>query len=337
MTKTAKQDPLRSIWLLLLSVMLWPIALTLLLLSFTRGRWYRLWPFEIIGAGYLWFTVLTLILSLGLWLVKLCPQRRELTLVLLVALGVYTTTIGHWYLPRLRDARTGGIPLTVMTYNVNYQLWNTTAVTELVRANPVDVFGLVEPFQEQAAELRNQVQDLYPHYYRATGGGLSLFSRYPITEATTENLETRYHSLFALIDVSGKPVRLVVAHPLAPVSPRHFVHRNEAMRTLAAYAAQQPITTVMLGDFNLTSWSIYFRDFLINSGLRSVNLGHGLNPTWFYNDIGRSLSRLEQLKQFLKIPIDHIFVSQNVSVDQVITPAAGVSDHRPVIAKLRVR
>ena len=320
---------------MLLSIILWPIALLLLLLSFVSGPWYRLWPFEMIGAGYLWFAALTLILVLVL-LRRHRLHRRKVMLVMALALGLYITTIGAWYIPRLRDARAGGVPLTVMTYNVNYQMWNTAAVTDLVRANPVDIFGLVEPFKEQAAELRDNVQDLYPHYYRATGGGLSLFSRYPITEATTENLGTKYHSLFAIADVNGKPVRIVVAHPLAPVSIYNFVHRNEAMVALAAYAAQQPITTVIMGDFNLTSWSIYFRDFIRQSRLRSVNLGHGLNPTWFYNGAGRSLSPLEQVKQVFKIPIDHVFVSQDVSVDQVITPNSGVSDHRPVMAKLRM-
>jgi endonuclease/exonuclease/phosphatase (EEP) superfamily protein YafD len=108
------------------------------------------------------------------------------------------------------------------------------------------------------------------------------------------------------------------------------------MAALATYATQQSITTVIMGDFNLTSWSIYFRNFIINSGLRSVNLGHGLNPTWFYADGARSLSHLDHWQQALKIPIDHIFVSKNVRVDQVITLPSGVSDHRPVMAKLRV-
>lgn len=256
-----------------------------------------------------------------------------------LAFGFYVATIGPWYLPSLQDfqeAKTDGLPLTVMTYNVNYKLWNTAAVIDSVRANPVDVFGLIEPFQEQAAALRDNVQNLYPHYYRATGGGLSLFSRYPINEAATDNLGTRYHSLFATIDVEGKPVRIVVAHPLAPVSITNFVERNETMAALATYGAQQVIATVIMGDFNVTSWSIYFRDFIRNSGLRSVNLGHGLQPTWFYNDAGRSLSPLEFFKQIFKIPIDHIFISQSITVDQVFTPSAGVSDHRPVVAKLRL-
>ncbi|MGD1929533.1 MAG: endonuclease/exonuclease/phosphatase family protein [Leptolyngbyaceae cyanobacterium] len=321
--------------MLLLSLVLWPVALALLL-SFTPGKWYKLWPFELIGAGYLWFAAVTGILLLALVLFRPRPPRRKVMLVMALALGLYATTMGTWYVPRLRDARTGDVPLAVMTYNVNYQTWNTAAVTELVRAHPVDIFGLVESFKEQAAELRDNVQDLYPHYYRATGGGLSLFSRDPIAEATTENLGTQYHSLFAIIDVNGKLVQIVVAHPLAPVSIYNFVNRNEAMGAVAAYAAQQPITTVIMGDFNLTSWSIYFRNFIRNSGLRSVNLGHGLNPTWFYNGARRSLSHLEQIKQAFKIPIDHIFVSQDIRVDQVITPSSGVSDHRPVIARLRI-
>ncbi|MEM1254077.1 MAG: endonuclease/exonuclease/phosphatase family protein [Cyanobacteria bacterium P01_H01_bin.21] len=320
-----------------LTIVLWPIALALLLLSFTTGRWYKLWPFEIVGAGYLWFSGLTLILLLALVFFKSRTPRRKLMLVVALTLGIYTTTIGTWYVPRLRDASTGGVPLSLMTYNVNHLRWDTAAVTDLVRTNPVDVFGLVEPFKEQAAELRDNVQDLYPHYYRSTGGGLSLFSRYPIAEATTENLDTQYHSLFAIVNVNDKPVRVVVSHPLAPVTMYNFVNRNEAMVALATYGAQQSITTVIMGDFNVTSWSIYFRNFIRDSGLRSASLGHGLNPTWFYNGVGRSLSRLESVKQVLKIPIDHIFVSQDISVDQVITPSSGVSDHRPVIAKVRMR
>ena len=321
---------------MLLSTLLWPIVLTLLLLSFSVGRWYRLWHFEIIGAGYLWLTALTAFLLLGLLLVRSRSPKRKLIVVLGLALGLYASTIGPWYVPHMQDARTGGVPFTVMAYNVNYKLWDTAAVTERVRSYPVDIFGLVEPLAEDAAELRNNVQDLYPHYYRATEGGLSLFSRYPIVEAITENLNSPSHSLFAIVDVEGKPVRIVLTHLRAPGSVNNFVDRNKAMAALAQYGAEQPGTTVIMGDFNATSWSLYFRDFIHVSGLRSVNLGHGINPTWFYNEVGRSLHHLERVLLFLKIPIDHIVVSPDISVDQVITPSSSVSDHRPVLARLRI-
>lgn len=228
-------------------VFLWSIALALVLISFTPGVWYKLWIVEILGTGYLWFAGLTVILLFAMLLPRFRPLRWKLVLTLAVGLGLYASTIGAWFVPRLRDARAGGVPLTVMTYNVNDQLWETGAVTSLVRANPVDLFGLVEPLKRQAAELRDNVQDLYPYDYRATGGGLSLFSRHPIIDAMTDNLGARQHSLFATINVKGHPLRLVISHPLAPVSITNFVIRNQTMAALAVYAAQQSIPTVIMG------------------------------------------------------------------------------------------
>jgi hypothetical protein len=60
---------------MLTSIWLWLIALTLLLISFTPGAWYKLWFFEILGAGYLWFAALTLILLLALFLPRFRPRR----------------------------------------------------------------------------------------------------------------------------------------------------------------------------------------------------------------------------------------------------------------------
>lgn len=322
---------------MLVAVLGWLSAIALLCLSLSFAPWYRIWLIEVIGGGYLWLAGFTLLLLLGIVAFKpKLPQRGILVLVLAIALGFYASATLTWYVPRSLDERMGGLPVTVMSYNVNYQLWDTEAVTEQVRANPAELLGLVEPSAEQAAELKATVQDLYPHYYRATGGGLSLFSRYPFLETATLNLGTLSHSLFATVDVNGKPIRVVVTHPVPPISRQHFMRRNQLIRALAKYGAEQDITTIIMGDFNTTSWSLYFHDFLRRSGLRSVNLGHGLNPTWFYNATGRSLSLREQILQVLKIPIDHIIVSQDISVDEVSALPAGVSDHRPLFAKLRL-
>lgn len=98
-----------SFFSMLNRILLWLIALPLLLLSVTSGPWYKLWLFEMLGTGYLWFAVCTLI-GLVLLLLQRCPPRRNLTLVFALALGFYATTIGTWYVPRLRDAGTGGDP-----------------------------------------------------------------------------------------------------------------------------------------------------------------------------------------------------------------------------------
>ncbi len=322
---------------MLLNVLLWSISIILLGLSFPSGPWHKFWLLELfVEAGYLWFATLTLLLLSSLLLLRLFSSRRKFIIVLIIALGSYASSILIWYVPRLSDMRTGGIPISVMTYNVNHQRWNTRAVTETVREHPVDIFGLVEPFKEQAAELRDNVRDLYPEYYRATGGGLSLFSRYAIVEAATEHLDTADSSLFAVLDIGGNLVQVVVTHPLVPVTKQNFIRRNKLIAALANYAHQQQQTTIILGDFNATSWSIYLRNFMHRSRLRSVALGHGIYPTWFYLDSRRSPAPAERFKQLLKIPIDRIFVSKSVRVDRVITAPSGASDHRPLIANLRV-
>ncbi len=322
--------------MILLSIILWLTTGVLLGLSLSAAWWYKFWVFEILGTGYLWFAGSTLLLLVSLLAIESLRRKRRLQVVLAIALLFYAETILSWYVPRLGDTKAGGIPVTVMTYNVNYQLWDTVATEKLVRAYPADIFGLVEPYKEQAADLWDTVQDLYPHYYRATGGNLSLFSRYPIIEARTDNLKSPHHSLFATLDIQGKAVQVIVMRPPAPQTKAYFNRRNQVLRTLADYAKQQKVPVILMGDFNTTSWSLYLREFVQRSGLRSATLGHGFHLTWYYATPTKAFSSTHWLFQLIKIPLDHIFVSQNMHVDRVTAAPPGVSDHRPLIAKIRI-
>lgn len=321
---------------MLLLRLLWSVAIILLGLSFPAGFWYRLWLVELIGSFYLWFSALTLIILISLFFLKIYVSHPRLILTLAIAALSYTCSIIYWYLPQPQDVATE-LEFTAMTYNVNHQRWDTEAVMGIVRSYSADIFGLVEPFQEQAADLRDRVQDLYPHYYRATGGGLSLFSRYPILTPETASLGTSDSSLLAMLDLKGKRIRVVVTHPIVPISRENHRRRNALIAALAKYAAQQQEPLIIMGDFNTTSWSPYLREFEHLSGLRNATLGYGLHPTWCYGDPGNFFCPLERFLRLLKIPIDHIFVSDYITVDRVITGPAGISDHRPLIVRLRIR
>ncbi|NJK64904.1 MAG: endonuclease/exonuclease/phosphatase family protein [Synechococcaceae cyanobacterium SM2_3_1] len=290
---------------------------------------------ELIGSFYLWLSVLTLFILISLLFLKIYVSHLKLILTLAFATLSYTYSIIYWYLPQPQGATTE-LEFTTMTYNVNRQSWDTEAVTEILRTYSADIFGLVEPFQEQAADLRDHVQDLYPHYYRSTGGGLSLFSRYPILTPKTDSLGTSDSSLLAMFDLKGKQIRVVVTHPIVPISRENHRRRNALISALAKYAAQQQEPLIIMGDFNTVSWSPYLREFEHLSGLRNATLGYGLHPTWCYGDPGNFFRPLEQFLRLLKIPIDHIFVSDHIIVDQVTTGPAGISDHRPLITHLQL-
>lgn len=326
-----------------LSRIIWAIVMVLLGLSITPAPWYKFWAFEIAGAGYLWYGATSLLILCSLAYFR--PRRlrrhlRRLILTLAIALIFYGTTILNWYIPRIIDSMSGGIPVTAMTYNVNDRYWDAASVARVVRSQQADIFGLIEPFPHQATELHALIDDLYPHFYAATAGELSLYSRYPILEATTEKLQTPFSSLFATLDLQGKALRVAIVHPLAPLSPKHFRGRNQNLSALAedarAHSSDYSSAAIVMGDFNTTSWSIYFHNFLRRSGLRSASLGHGIHPTWFYISSARPQVLLYQFLQLLKVPIDHILVSPQIRIDRVTTAPAGISDHCPLIAKIRI-
>jgi endonuclease/exonuclease/phosphatase (EEP) superfamily protein YafD len=316
--------------------LLWPITVILVAFSLTTAGWYRLWLFELIGTGYLWFASFTFLLLITLLGVKPLRGWRRLQIGLAIALLLYTAPLLNLYLPRLRDTQAGGTPLTLMTYNVNYQLWNTAAVEQIVRTYATDLLGLVEPTKQQAADLENRVQDLYPHYYRAAGGNLSLLSRYPVLAARTDSLGAAHQSLFATLDFHGQRVQVIVSRPPAPITKSAFNRRNQVLQALGNYANQQPSPLVVMGDFNTTSWSFYLHQFTQRSGLRNAAWGHGIHPTWYYATPTAPLFSRDWWFQWIKIPIDHIFISPTVRVEQIMAGPAGISDHRPLIVKLRL-
>ena len=79
---------------------------------------------------------------------------------------------------------------------------------------------------------------------------------------------------------------------------------------------------VVAGDFNVTPFSVHYGDFLKGTGLRDSALGFGISPTW------------NRRFPWVAIPIDHVFVSDDLVVmDRRVGPACG-SDHSPVIVTL---
>ncbi|MEM8641180.1 MAG: endonuclease/exonuclease/phosphatase family protein [Cyanobacteria bacterium P01_G01_bin.54] len=317
----------------------WLTAALLLGLSYPGSPWYRFWLIELAGAFYLWFGGLTLGVWLGVGWVQSPRLKTSLRLILAIALAMHTSTLLPWYIPPFHAATAQGQQLTVMTYNVNHQQWNLAQVAATVRSHPVDLFGLVEPKKEQASELRETLQDLYPYYYRATGGGTSLFSRYPLQSPRTENFGAQDHSLVAELEIAQTSLQVIVTHPLVPRSRLFFRRRNELIAAIARYAKQnaqqnpnQPL--IIMGDFNATPWSAYVREFVRVSGLRDATLGYGLTPTWFYWGASQSFSLESCIKQLFKIPIDYIFVSPELRVKAVMTLPSGASDHRPLLARV---
>jgi endonuclease/exonuclease/phosphatase (EEP) superfamily protein YafD len=85
---------------------------------------------------------------------------------------------------------------------------------------------------------------------------------------------------------------------------------------------QQPVG--ILGDLNTTGWSHEYRRFVSKARIRSARDKFGVHPTW------RSKLPL------LLMPIDHILFNEPLQALHTKTGAIPGSDHRYILAKLRL-
>lgn len=103
---------------------------------------------------------------------------------------------------------------------------------------------------------------------------------------------------------------------------RAMLQRAAQVRQLRAWIDQEELPVILSGDFNSTPDQWFYG--WLSRGLQAAGqLGGIAAPSW---PAGRPLVR-----------IDHVLVSREWEVLGGAVPAAGLSDHRPVIARLRWR
>lgn len=221
-----------------------------------------------------------------------------------------------------------GPHLRVMTANVQFGLADPDVVVRLAREHDIDVLAVQEltpAFHEQllAAGLDEQL----PHRvvdtrYGASGAGL--YSRHP-AEAVDHPVPGMHANPTVRLRVPGaRPVQATVVHPAPPLLD---ADRAEWARTLAALPRPGDGGTVhlLLGDFNATVDQPTLRDLLGDGYVDAAGaVGKGWQPTWRARGLAPGLA------------IDHVLVDRFTKADEVTVHGLPGSDHRAVVATLRL-
>ncbi|WP_413160331.1 endonuclease/exonuclease/phosphatase family protein [Capilliphycus salinus ALCB114379] len=120
----------------------------------------------------------------------------------------------------------------------------------------------------------------------------------------------------------NQPLSILSLHVTRPRNNGTTNYQKKELDGVAAWSQEQQNQghqVIIIGDFNLTPWSIRFRQFLQAANLRNSQRGFGLQPTW-----------LAGLPPFMMIAIDHGIYSEDlVTLDRKIGPKLG-SDHLPL-------
>ena len=217
--------------------------------------------------------------------------------------------------------------LRIALLNVEYNNEDHARVLEQLRSADADVIAVVEVGARWLQVLREGLGDTHPHveaHPRSDRFGLVLLSRRPLTPhrlIVSDSITT----LVSSVQVAQEEVTIALVHPPPPITPRLHNRRDAVIDAIIARRPAWGRSVIVLGDFNATSWSPALQRLMERARLRDSRGGRGLFGSW--------PSRLA----VLGIAIDHVFLSENISViSREVGPHVG-SDHRPVLIEVGLK
>ncbi|BCL34642.1 endonuclease/exonuclease/phosphatase family protein [Nostoc sp. MS1] len=297
------------------------------------------WPLEMLTHFRFQYLVLSLIVTsvlLILWKTRHIKSKL-LIFTSLLLVGLNLIEILPWYIPHTQQlAGNTSTPIRVLSFNINVQNKQYDNMVDVVLDSQTDVAVLSEVSQDTMTKLNEGLKGTLPYTFRTPGGGMAIFSRFPFLDVKGDNFNKQgNHNLIATLEINKQPVKVIGTHPLVPVKLTNFHSRNRQLAALAKYIQEINQPLILVGDFNLTPWSPYYRRFINKTKLHNTRLGFGILPSW-----PRPATHVHIPKwqiPLVNIPIDHCLVSQHFNVARIYTGANGNSDHASLITELVLR
>ncbi len=221
----------------------------------------------------------------------------------------------------------------MLTANLLAGAADPAAVVEVVRARQVDLLLVQELTPTAQAELDRLGLDMVLVHRQLNPivgtPGSGLYARHPLSDGGVRQLRGAwaFTQAYATVTVPGAPpVRVESAHPAAPYAVDQVEFWRDDLAAQPAATPDGPLS-ILAGDFNATLDHGPLRT-LLDTGYvdAAASVGAGLTGTWGPYDGG-----------FIPpVVIDHVLVDRRIAVrDVTVHPLPG-SDHRMVLAELRL-
>ncbi len=247
--------------------------------------------------------------------------------------AVAAVAFGLALLPRTvggPEADAQGPRLTVMTSNLRLGHADARALLRVAREHDVDVLSVQELRPELMRRLdRVGARELFPGRVvdpRLGASGSGVLSRTPLRAVDTSPDLTGHAQPEVEFAVAGAPpVRIKAVHPAPPVNPTAAPLWRSAIAALPGSDSRGDVQ-ILAGDFNATLDHPELRDLIGRGYVDAADaVGDGLVWTW-------PTTR----RRALPLTIDHVLVDRRVRVERVTVVRIPGSDHRAVIAELRL-
>jgi endonuclease/exonuclease/phosphatase (EEP) superfamily protein YafD len=223
-----------------------------------------------------------------------------------------------------------GPRITVMTSNLYLGRGDARALLRIAREHDVDVLA-VEELRPPLMRRLDRVGALEQFPGRALdpregASGSGVLSRVPVRVTDTTPDRKGHAQPEVEIRVAGAPpVRIKAVHPAPPVNPTAAPLWRGSLAALPGSDSRGTVQ-ILAGDFNATLDHPELRDLLDRGYTDAADaVGKGLVWTW-------PARRLRAPP----LTIDHVLVDRRVRVERVTVLEIPGSDHRAVIAVLRL-
>ncbi|MYE38525.1 MAG: endonuclease/exonuclease/phosphatase family protein [Candidatus Spechtbacteria bacterium SB0662_bin_43] len=288
-----------------------------------RARGSFRWIAEIILSLQMHIIAFLVACALGVMVVL---QPVFIPVLLLVLLGVYLLVYATRDLPQ---AHSDTSSLRIMSINVLRDNTEYELVAQVVQQEHPDIVALVEYTDEWRTGLeKTGVLAEYPFYchrpfaHGTYDDGIAVYSKeeFAVQEESPDG---------SFLACKSERFDFIVAHLHNPIVSREsFLQRNEQMDAIARIVQRsEPRPIAVFGDFNTTPYSLEFRSFLKESGLKNAAARQWL-PSWtplvrWWANIGG-------------LPLDHFLHNKRVVVAKIRVGSFVASDHRPIIVDFHI-
>jgi endonuclease/exonuclease/phosphatase (EEP) superfamily protein YafD len=266
------------------------------------------------------FRVQYLQLCLIPFMIALWKRRNKLAiaLVLLVCLN-YTFVLPLYFgKPGPAESKT----IRAMLMNINAGNGNTDLVLDAIKMAAPDLLLLEEVTPKWAHELEVLNETYRYRISEPQDGcfGMMLLSKVPLEHSQVVEIgNAGVPSIITEAYFPSGTVSIIGTHPLPPGGTEYSRQRNEQLAALPRYVKEQNYPVLLIGDLNTTPWSPYFQTLEKESGLKNSMQGFGHQPSWPSGNA------------FLRIPLDHVLHSPEITIHNRMIGRKIGSDHLPVI------
>ncbi len=259
------------------------------------------------------FQLCLVLIGIAIWRRK---NKATVALVLLACLN-YAVVLPFYF---SKPAPASGPVMRTMLMNLNASNGNTDLVLTAIQTASPDILLLEEVTPAWANALNRLGYPYCVSEVRNDPFGIMLLSKVPLTHTNVLQIgEAGVPSILATAHLPQGEFSIIGTHPLPPISANYSKHRNLQLAALPLLIRAQKNPVLLLGDLNASPWSPYFGRLLKDSGLKNSMKGFGFQPSWPSNN------------RFLRIPIDQVLHSPEITVHRRAVGADVGSDHLPVI------